>query len=64
MKIIIEIDGDDAKEDAALLLKATKLLSVLDDVYNQARSVLKHGTPEMYERVLEDIKCAAGNEVC
>jgi purine nucleoside permease len=62
MKITLEFDRDvDGQEAIDIAVNAGKLSSALNEIYNLARSVLKHsdGTTKEYEEALERIKSVA-----
>lgn len=62
MKYNFSVETDDLT-DITLMINWGDYYSALFDIYNMARSELKHGvcTVESLEKVLEEIKVIAGN---
>jgi purine nucleoside permease len=62
MKVTLEFDRDvDSQQAIDIAINAGKLSSALNEIYNLARSVLKHSecTAKEYENALERIKSVA-----
>lgn len=61
MKIEIEISDDQSQDfELGVIRDRYENYSKLQEIFNHARNILKHGEPKDYEAALEEIKQKAG----
>lgn len=66
MKIEFDPLDQDHREELRHILNANAYISALDEIYNKARGILKHGDPEDKEAIveaLEEIKVIAATHL-